>query len=284
MLASKTLVCRCNNRGKGQRYHIVHFILRKIMAARRKRLTRGHASRRPGGEDSSSRMTYRTIVYVTIAFCVVAILGLASHPSNWATDSSSLDYRSTKSVPIFYSTNNISDSLLLRLDAIVILGGGRPQAVDEPPIYVQKRCDDAAELAKRYQALQQKVDNKKSSSSFSLPILCLSAGTAHVPQLLDAGGLPVWESTASAAYLAKVHGIRNDSLYVETTSYDTIGNAYYARTSHTDVNGWRNLLVSEHSYSSCFMMFCVGVLSPFFSFLIFLFPRVSLAMIIRQHS
>ena len=50
--------------------------------------------------------------------------------------------------------------------------------------------------------------------------------------------------------------VDEDRLFVETTSYDTISNAFYARTSFTDVTGWRKLLVvtnevSERSITSC---------------------------------
>ena len=121
-----------------------------------------------------------------------------------------------------------------RFDAILILGGGVPTSLEEPPVYVQKRCDDAA-------AVIQKVG--------STPILCLSAGTAQMPQLMTASGRPIWEATASAAYLAKTHGIK-DQVYVETTSFDTIGNAYFARTSHTDIVGWKRLLIVTNQVSS----------------------------------
>jgi hypothetical protein len=84
------------------------------------------------------------------------------------------------------------------------------------------------------------VVSKEASSL--LPILCLSAGTAHLPQALSADGLPIWEATACAGYLEKQHGMTKN-VFVETTSYDTIGNAFYTRTTHTDVNGWRNLLI-----------------------------------------
>jgi uncharacterized SAM-binding protein YcdF (DUF218 family) len=57
-----------------------------------------------------------------------------------------------------------------------------------------------------------------------------------------ADGLPIWESTASAAYLQKRYGLI-DNVYVETTSFDTIGNAFYARTTHTDIAGWKRLLI-----------------------------------------
>lgn len=124
---------------------------------------------------------------------------------------------------IFNRINELPD----RFDAILILGGGVPTSLDEPPVYVQKRCDDTA-------AVIQKVG--------PTPILCLSAGTAQMPQLMSASGRPIWEATASAAYLAKTHGIK-DQVYVETNSFDTIGNAYFARTSHTDIAGWRRLLI-----------------------------------------
>lgn len=172
---------------------------------------------------------------------------------------------------VFQSTQNISDDVLVQFDAILVLGGGRPHTIDEPPVYVQRRCDDAAVLVTRHQALMKQQQQQqqhgaaksKTKSTSTLPILCLSAGTAHVPQLLSADGLPVYESTASAAYLAKryPHLFVNDDndnnkqstsapagLFVETTSYDTIGNAYFARTSHTDVNGWRNLLIITNEF------------------------------------
>ena len=81
-------------------------------------------------------------------------------------------------------------------------------------------------------------------------VLCLSAGTAHAPQLLSPSGLPVWEATASAAHCLRgnaslgLPGVAPPTdVLVETTSYDTIGNAYFARVGHTDVAGWRRLLV-----------------------------------------
>merc|ERR1711972_985070 len=74
-------------------------------------------------------------------------------------------------------------------------------------------------------------------------MFCLSGGTAHAPQLLSAAGLPVWEATVSAAWLMDHCGIPAEALVLETSSYDTIGNAWFSRTCHTDVAGWRNLLV-----------------------------------------
>lgn len=143
---------------------------------------------------------------------------------------------------VFRNPKDLPHGILKRLDAVLILGGGVPKSLEEPPVYVQRRCDDAAAIVKRYQ--------EEVNQHYHLPILCLSAGSAHVPQLMSADGLPIWESTSSAAYLKKTHGIEAN-VYVETTSYDTIGNAYYARTSHTDVNGWRRLLIVTNEVRTC---------------------------------
>ena len=130
----------------------------------------------------------------------------------------------TSSIGMIYT--NVKDVAAHDFDAILILGGGVPSSVSEPPIYVRQRCDDAAAIR----------------GDLEIPILTLSAGTAHMPQLLSTDGLPVWESTSSAAYLKKKHHIESN-VYLETTAYDTIGNAFFARTSHTDVVKWRKLLV-----------------------------------------
>lgn len=144
--------------------------------------------------------------------------------------------RNSTTGQIFQSATEIPNDILNRLDAVLVLGGGVPKTVDEPPIFVQQRCNDAAAVVKRH---CEETSHGKNSPM--LPILTLSAGTAHLPQLMSEDGLPVWEATASAAYLQKRHGLKH--VYVETTSYDTIGNAFYTRTSHTDVNGWRKLLI-----------------------------------------
>jgi uncharacterized SAM-binding protein YcdF (DUF218 family) len=159
---------------------------------------------------------------------------------------------------VYGSPSDLSDALVESLDAILVLGGGRPSRHDRPPVYVQNRCDDAAHIVRKKRQLvgirkrQQPHEGGTKDATASigindddngdLPVLCLSAGTAHVPQLLSSvSGLPVWESTASSAYLRRHHNLTH--VFVETTSYDTIGNAYYARTSHTEWNGWRTLLI-----------------------------------------
>jgi hypothetical protein len=50
------------------------------------------------------------------------------------------------------------------------------------------------------------------------------------------------ESHAGAGYLLD-HGIVAGRIFCETTSYDTIGNAYFSRVQLTDPLGWRRLLI-----------------------------------------
>jgi len=119
------------------------------------------------------------------------------------------------------------------IDAILVLGGGVPESIDEPPIYVIERCKVAANI---FNALS---DNTNRAPN----IVTLSAGTAHLAQLLSPEGLPIWESTASAGYLINTLGIDKSKIFVETTSYDTISNAFFARTSFTDIMGWNNIVV-----------------------------------------
>ena len=118
-------------------------------------------------------------------------------------------------------------------DAIVVLGGGVPITANEPPIYVQSRCKYAATVYE--------------SSSNKPKILALSAGTAHVPQLLSSDGLPVWESTATASFLIGLN-IPRENVYVETTSYDTISNAFFTRTNFCSIAGWKRLLIITNEF------------------------------------
>lgn len=139
------------------------------------------------------------------------------------------------------SIRNIPEGILQKLDAIFILGGGVPLKFDEPPDYVQQRCDIAAEL---YIYLQKHALQDTTKKRVLPKILTLSAGTAHMPQLLSADNSPICESTVSAAYIMKNYkDISVSHIFVETTSYDTISNAFFARTNFTDVVDWRNILI-----------------------------------------
>jgi DUF218 domain len=108
-------------------------------------------------------------------------------------------------------------------DGILVLGGGVREGGGLPP-WVVPRFERALELRT------------------AAPIVCLSAGTVHHAPPLNAGGYPILESVAGAAYLF-AQGVPQARVQVETNSYDTIGNAYFAKLLHADPAGWRKLVV-----------------------------------------
>jgi uncharacterized SAM-binding protein YcdF (DUF218 family) len=208
------------------------------------RMARSRIHSRRGRNDEPS-FSFRTISIMVGTF-LTGILILVGYINMSAMKSS---VRGPTDVRLFHDPTEIPQRTLAKIDAILVLGGGVPQSVQEPPAYVQRRCDDAASVVHNQNTMQS--TKRKKGAADSLPILCLSAGTAHLPQLMAADGLPIWESTASAAYLQKQYGLEN--VYVETTSFDTIGNAFYARTTHTDIVGWRRLLIVTNEVRTLFL-------------------------------
>jgi hypothetical protein len=108
-------------------------------------------------------------------------------------------------------------------DVAIVLGGGVREGGELPP-WVIARFETALELCDE------------------APILCLSAGTVHHPPPLNEEGYPWLESVAGAKYLLS-RGIPANRIQVEATSWDTIGNAYFAKLLHVDPAGWRRLLI-----------------------------------------
>lgn len=108
-------------------------------------------------------------------------------------------------------------------DAVLVPGGGILDGTTPTP-WVQKRLDKALEVAG------------------DSVIITLSAGTTHKAPLLDEKGYPLFESVVSARYLVQ-QGYHPEKILLEHHSYDTIGNAYFARTIHTDPRGFRKLAV-----------------------------------------
>ena len=181
---------------------------------------------------STKSLVVKVVLFAALALAIAAIVPVPT--------------QSFKETFIYETVRELPASVILQLDAILVLGGGAPRSVEDPPSYTKARCDFAALVVQERRRLDHTKDEFEGKSgglnrSLDVPVLCLSAGTAHVSQLLAEDGLPIWESTSSAAYLQTKHNLSN--LFVETTSYDTIGNAFYTRTSHTDLNGWRNLLI-----------------------------------------
>ena len=110
-----------------------------------------------------------------------------------------------------------------KYDAIIIPGGGVREN-GALPLWVTRRLDRAVELH---------------SGEY---IITLSAGTVHKTAILNESGFPVFESAAGANYLLK-QGMKPEKILSETISYDTIGNAYFARIIHVDPMELRKLLV-----------------------------------------
>ena len=73
-------------------------------------------------------------------------------------------------------------------------------------------------------------------------LITLSAGTTHKPPPLGDCDFPIFESIAAADYLIK-QGINPEKILPETSSYDTIGNAYFSRAIHVQPRQWKRLLV-----------------------------------------
>jgi uncharacterized SAM-binding protein YcdF (DUF218 family) len=206
------------------------------------RMARSRNTRRGRNAESTFSLRTMSIMVGTFLLGILILVGYMSVMKSRV--------RVPIDVRLFHGPTEIPEKTLARIDAILVLGGGVPQSLEEPRAYVQRRCDDAASVVQN-QKMMQLTKRKKGTDAASLPILCLSAGTAHLPQLMAADGLPIWESTASAAYLQKRYGLEN--VYVETTSFDTIGNAFYARTSHTDIVGWRRLLIVTNEVRTLFL-------------------------------
>jgi hypothetical protein len=113
-------------------------------------------------------------------------------------------------------------------DAILILGGGVREGGSLPP-WAQRRFDLAVELQE------------------GEPIVCLSAGTTHRPTPRDEFGMPIFEAVAGARYLIS-RGIPPAQIRIEAASWDTIGNAYFAKIMHVDPMGWSKLLIITSAF------------------------------------
>jgi uncharacterized SAM-binding protein YcdF (DUF218 family) len=102
-------------------------------------------------------------------------------------------------------------------DAVIVPGGGVRPDGSLPP-WVRARMDVALDAAQ------------------GAWIITLSAGTPHKAAAREA------ESVAGARYLM-ARGYDASRILVEWSSYDTIGNAYFARMHHSEPAGLARLLV-----------------------------------------
>lgn len=118
-------------------------------------------------------------------------------------------------------------------DVILVMGGGRPKDKQTPPLWVRSRLDAAARI---YNHQYREADRKPA-------ILAVNGLSSHVVCPLNDRGLPIRHSDAAAQYLVRKRGIEAENIFMETTSYDTIGGAFFSRVQFTEIRGWRRLLV-----------------------------------------
>ncbi|KAG1661097.1 hypothetical protein FOA52_012086 [Chlamydomonas sp. UWO 241] len=113
-------------------------------------------------------------------------------------------------------------------DAILMLAGGQTNTGNNLPPWVERRLDTCLGL----QRLQSKP----------CPVLCLGGGTPHKPPILRPSGHVIHESTSCAEYLI-AGGAPRELILKETSSYDTVGNAFFSLAIHALPAGWRRVLV-----------------------------------------
>ena len=135
------------------------------------------------------------------------------------------------------------------LDAILVLGGG--QLPSGPPPHVVLRLRRAAQLYFAASPERRPV------------IITTSRGTPHKPSPHDAGGYEIDEADCQAKFLIQNLSIPPSAILEENVALDTIGNAYFTRVLHTDVdpslrrlavitNNWhmnRSRAVFDHIFS-----------------------------------
>ena len=72
--------------------------------------------------------------------------------------------------------------------------------------------------------------------------ILLSGGTVHKPPPVNADGFPLFESSELAKHLVNI-GIKSNRILTEISSYDTIGNAHFARLLFTEPLQLKKLLI-----------------------------------------
>jgi len=115
-------------------------------------------------------------------------------------------------------------------DAILVCAGGLTSS-GGPNSWVQARLETAARL---YQIKNQ-------------PILCLGGGTYHKAPILNRYNFVIHESTSCASALLKM-GIPAREVLKEWSSYDTIGNAWFAFINYILPFEWKSCVVVTSNF------------------------------------
>eukprot|EP01135_Chromosphaera_perkinsii_P007989 Nk52_evm61s1073 gene=Nk52_evmTU61s1073 len=117
-------------------------------------------------------------------------------------------------------------------DALIVPGGGIQDEDGNIPPWTARRLEYA------YSVYVGQINKGQKAPIF----LVLSAGSPHKPPLINKRGFLVHECTGSSDYLLR-RGVPAEHVVREWSSFDTIGNAYFARVEHTDICMWTRLLV-----------------------------------------
>lgn len=126
------------------------------------------------------------------------------------------------------------DSFGAGVDAILVPGGGLKED-GQPATWVMARLEVATKLYNEAAKPKPKI-------------ITLSGGTPHKPPPLATSGQPISEAAAGARVLVKQWGINPADVLEEAFSLDTIGNAYWVRTLHTDPARFRRVVVVTNAF------------------------------------
>lgn len=117
-------------------------------------------------------------------------------------------------------------------DAVIVLAGGLTPDGGLPD-WVTRRLDAGADIQRQ--------------QGTHCPVLCLGGGTPHKPPVLGPSGHVIHESTSCANYL-RAQGVSEVSILKEVSSYDTVGNGFFALTIHSIPAGWRRCSIVTSSF------------------------------------
>lgn len=119
------------------------------------------------------------------------------------------------------------------------LGSGPPEAILVLAGGVDRNGVPHCTVTERLRAAAQ-----ASAANGGIPIVLNGGGTTWKPRYVDPNGYAIPEAALMARELADKARVPYARLYPESFSDDTIGNAFFARTMHTELRPeWRRLLV-----------------------------------------
>eukprot|EP00927_Polykrikos_kofoidii_P083017 TRINITY_DN8404_c0_g1_i2.p1 TRINITY_DN8404_c0_g1~~TRINITY_DN8404_c0_g1_i2.p1 ORF type:complete len:268 (-),score=57.94 TRINITY_DN8404_c0_g1_i2:51-854(-) len=121
---------------------------------------------------------------------------------------------------------------------VIIVPGGGLTLEGAPTAWVRRRLQEAAAIYKQHR-----------DTGDPAMIITLSGGTPHKPMPIDPKSkFQVMEAEGNAKCLIRDFSVPPEHILEECWSLDTIGNAYLARAIHTDVAGFRRIIVVNNEF------------------------------------